>query len=89
MPLFESNDPLDRVKIIFKLMDFDDDGYLHPSDLINTQELIDPESDFGQEVEVFLTHATKTLMKGETGIHDKIDVLKHHTQFNVYKHSPY
>ena len=50
VPLWESEDPLDRARFIFKLMDFDGDGYLHASDLVRTQEVIDTESDFGQEI---------------------------------------
>ena len=34
MPLFESQDSFDRAKFMFRLMDFDNDGYLHASDMI-------------------------------------------------------
>ena len=57
MPLFESQDSLDRAKFMFKLMDFDNDGYLHASDMIQTQEHIDPESDFGQEIQKLMDYS--------------------------------
>ena len=50
MPLWEDPDPLARAKFMFKMLDFDSDGYLHASDLVRAQELIDIESDFGQEL---------------------------------------
>ena len=62
---------------MFKLMDFDNDGYLHPSDLLSTKELIDPESDFGEEVSMLMDYALHTLMKEEAGLHDKIDVHRY------------
>ena len=58
------------------MMDFDHDGYLHPSDLICTQELIDPESDFGMEVAKLMDFALQNIMKDESGIHDRIDLFK-------------
>ena len=35
---------------MFRLLDFDNDGYLHASDLVEAQEYIDEVSDFGQEL---------------------------------------
>ena len=33
VPLFESP-PVVKAKFLFKMLDFDDDGYLHASDLV-------------------------------------------------------
>ena len=41
---------------MFKLLDFDNDGYLHASDMIQTQEHIDPESDFGEEIQKLMDY---------------------------------
>ena len=35
---------------MFKMLDFDDDNYLHASDLVEAQEIIDELSDFGEEL---------------------------------------
>ena len=32
---------------MFKLLDFDNDGYLHASDLVQAQQFVEEESDFG------------------------------------------
>ena len=49
MPLFEKP-PIDKANFMFRLLDFDNDGYLHASDLVEAQEYIDEVSDFGQEL---------------------------------------
>ena len=49
LPLFEKP-PIDKANFMFRLLDFDNDGYLHASDLVEAQEYIDEVSDFGQEL---------------------------------------
>ena len=46
LPLFESP-PIVKANIMFKMLDFDEDGYLHASDLVVAQQYIDELSDFG------------------------------------------
>lgn len=35
---------------MFKMLDFDEDGYLHASDLVKAQEFCDDMSEFGEEI---------------------------------------
>ena len=49
MPLFEKP-PIVKASFMFKMLDFDDDNYLHASDLVEAQEIIDELSDFGEEL---------------------------------------
>ena len=49
VPLFDSP-PVVKAGFMFKMLDFDDDGYLHASDLVQAQQFVDELSDFGQEL---------------------------------------
>lgn len=46
VPLFDSP-PVVKASFMFRMLDFDDDGYLHASDLVQAQQYIDELSDFG------------------------------------------
>ena len=62
IPLFESP-PIVKASFMFKMLDFDGDGYLHASDLVRAQELIDEISDFGQELAKLSNYYIQTLLK--------------------------
>ena len=49
IPLFEKP-PIVKANFMFKMLDFDGDNYLHASDLVEAQEIIDELSDFGEEL---------------------------------------
>ena len=49
MPLWEAP-PIQKAKIMFRMLDFDNDGILHASDLVTAQEYFDELSDFGEEI---------------------------------------
>ena len=44
------------------MLDFDDDGYLHASDLVEAQEFIDELSDFGQELSKLANYYIKAYL---------------------------
>lgn len=46
IPLFESA-PILKAQFMFRMLDFDGDGYLHASDLVQAQGFLEEESDFG------------------------------------------
>jgi len=48
-PLFDSA-PIIKAQFMFRLLDFDNDGILHASDLVQAQQFVDELSDFGQEL---------------------------------------
>ena len=48
-PLFV-HPPIVKANFMFRMLDFDDDGYLHASDLVKAQQYVDELSDFGQEL---------------------------------------
>ena len=48
-PLFEES-PIIKAQFMFKMLDFDGDGYLHASDLVEAQSYCDEMSEFGEEL---------------------------------------
>lgn len=48
-PLFEEP-PIIKAQFMFKMLDFDNDGYLHASDLVHAQTYCDELSEFGEEI---------------------------------------
>ena len=79
VPLWESEDPLARARLMFRMLDFDGDGYLHACDLVRAQELVDAGSDFGGELQKLVDFYVRTQLKnrGPGSDHDKINLHKY------------
>ena len=79
VPLWEDEDPLARARFMFKMLDYDGDGYLHASDLVRAQEAVDTGSDFGQELQKLVDFYVRTQLKnaGPASDHDKINLHKY------------
>lgn len=75
MPLFTGT-PLTRANWLFSMLDFDNDGYLHASDLVEAQRYADPLSDFGLELELLVNYYVTIHLKskGKIKIADMINV---------------
>lgn len=78
IPLFESP-PIIKASFMFKMLDFDQDGYLHASDLTQTQEIIDELSDFGQELAKLSNYYIQIYLKsrGKIRINDMINLYRY------------
>ena len=65
VPLFESP-PIVKAQFMFRMLDFDEDGYLHASDLVLAQEYFkksDELSDFGQELAKLSNYYVQVYLK--------------------------
>lgn len=51
-------EPRDKMHLVFKLLDTDNDGILKASDLTSVAELINIDSRFGREVQMLMDHYT-------------------------------
>ena len=61
-PLFDMT-PMDKANFMFKLIDFDNDGIIHASDLVEAQQYIEELSDFGQEMAKLSEHYIQSYLK--------------------------
>ena len=59
VPLFEAV-PMIKAQFMFKVLDFDCDGYLHASDLVQAQHYVDELSDFGVELNKLADYYVQT-----------------------------
>ena len=76
-PLFNSANMV-KANFMFQMLDFDEDGYLHASDLVQAQQYVDEMSDFGEELQSLTSHYTNSFMAGR-------GTLKWNDQINVQK----
>ena len=78
IPLFESA-PLLKAQFMFRMLDFDGDGYLHASDLVQAQGFLEEESDFGQEIKKLTTYYIQTYLKsrGKMREYDRINIHRY------------
>ena len=78
LPLFESP-PIVKANIMFKMLDFDDDGYLHASDLVIAQQYIDELSDFGEELSKLAHYYIKAYLdnRGKVKLADQINIYRY------------
>ena len=78
IPLFEKP-PIVKANFMFKMLDIDGDGYLHASDLVECQDIIDELSDFGEEVTKLSQYYLNTYLESRGKIRDaeKINIYKY------------
>ena len=78
IPLFEKP-PIVKANFMFKMLDIDGDGYLHASDLVEVQDIIDELSDFGEEVTKLSQYYLNTYLESRGKIRDaeKINIYKY------------
>lgn len=62
VPLFDSV-PIVKAKFMFKILDFDGDGYLHASDLVQAQQFVDELSEFGEELNKLVDYYVQCQLK--------------------------
>lgn len=64
---------------MFKLLDFDNDGYLHAFDLSEVDKLVESISDFGQEINKLIKYYVGIHLKSKGKIleKDKINIHKY------------
>ena len=89
MPLFESP-PIVKANIMFKMLDFDDDGYLHASDLVMAQQYIEELSDFGQELSKLANYYIKAYLdnRGKVKLADQINIYRYKDLLDDSGNSP-
>lgn len=77
-PLFE-HPPIVKASFMFKMLDFDNDGYLHASDLVQAQEFIDELSDFGEELQKLSEYYIRTYLdsRGKIREAEMINLFKY------------
>ena len=61
-PLFDSP-PIEKAIYLFRLLDFDNDGYLDARDLDKAEQFVDKQSDFGAELSKLTTYYVKVYLK--------------------------
>ena len=78
VPLFDSP-PIVKAQFMFKMLDFDGDGYLHAYDLVEAQKLVDELSDFDQEITKLNNYYISTYLKSLTKmrVHDQINLHRY------------
>ena len=64
---------------MFKMLDIDGDGYLHASDIVEVQDIIDELSDFGEEITKLSQYYLNTYLESRGKIRDaeKINIYKY------------
>ena len=77
-PLFEET-PMVRANFMFKMLDFDEDGIIHASDLVRANEYIDEVSEFGEELSLLSNHYIQAYLKnrGILSFTDKITLYRY------------
>ena len=81
-PLFEEP-PLVMANFMFRILDFDGDGYLHASDLVQAQSYCDELSEFGDEItklsdyyiKIYLESRSKIKIADRINLHRYKDLL--------------
>ena len=78
IPLFEAP-PIVKANFMFRMLDFDGDGYLHASDLVTAQEYFDEMSDFGNEVNKLSQYYITTYLnnRGKVKLEDQINMFRY------------
>lgn len=77
-PMFEEP-PVIKAQFMFKMLDFDEDGYLHASDLVKAQDFCDELSEFGEEIAKLANYYIKVYLesRGKIKISDKINLHRY------------
>ena len=63
-PLFDSP-PIEKALFMFRMLDFDNDGFLDARDLDKAQEFVDKQSDFGAELSKLTSYYVKIYLKSQ------------------------
>lgn len=71
---------------MFKMLDFDDDGYLHASDLVNAQAYCDELSEFGEELAKLSNYYIKIYLasRSKIKIADRINLYRYMNLLDNY-----
>ena len=77
-PMFEDV-PLARANLMFKMLDFDGDGFLHASDLVEAATYCDELSTFGEELSKLSDYYIKVYLESRVRIKiaDQINIFRY------------
>ena len=68
-----------KANFMFRMLDFDGDGYLHASDLVQAQQFVDELSNFGEELTKLSQYYINTYLesRGKIRVAEMINIYRY------------